>query len=76
MPTIIWALALFRNYLYGHARVIIFTDHQILTYALNNKNNHAWKAILEEYNYELHYKPGKSKVVADTLSRLPQNDPL
>ena len=30
-----------------------------------------WKAILEEYNYELSYKPGKSNVVADSLSRLP-----
>lgn len=30
-----------------------------------------WKAILEEYNHELVYKPGKSNVVADALSRIP-----
>ena len=32
-----------------------------------------WKPILEEYNYELHYKSGKSNVVADALSRNPHN---
>lgn len=72
MLAIIWSLNTLRYYLYGRARIIIYTDHQPLTYALSNKNNNVkmkrWKAILEEYNYELHYKPGKSNVVADALS--------
>lgn len=76
MLAIIWALNSPRNYPYGTAHVKIFTDHQFLTYALSQKNNNSkmkrWKAILEEYNYELHYKPGKSNVVADALSRSPQ----
>ena len=75
MLAIIWALTHLRNYLYGSAKVIIYTDHQPLTYALSSKNNNAkmkrWKAILEEYNYEMQYKPGKSNVVADALSRPP-----
>lgn len=75
MLAIIWALNSFRNYLYGSRKVIIRTDHQPLTYAMSNKNNNSkmkrWKAILEEYNYELLYKPGKSNVVADALSRIP-----
>lgn len=33
-----------------------------------------WKAQLEEYNYELIYKPGKTNVVADALSRPPMAD--
>lgn len=76
MLAIIWALNSLRNYLYGTAKVNIFTDHQPLTYALSNKNNNSkmkrWKAILEEYNYDLHYKPGKANVVADALSRIPR----
>lgn len=76
MLAIIWALNSLRNYLYGSARVKIFTDHQPLTYALSNKNNNSkmkrWKSILEEYNYELFYKPGRTNVVADALSRIPE----
>lgn len=75
MLAIIWALTNLRNYLYGSAKVVIYTDHQPLTYALSNKNSNSkmkrWKAILEEYNYEIQYKPGKSNVVADALSRPP-----
>lgn len=73
MLAIIWALNSLRNFLYGSKKVKIFTDHQPLTYALSNKNTNSkmkrWKAILEEYNYELHYKPGKTNIVADALSR-------
>lgn len=35
-----------------------------------------WKAILEEYNYQLLYKPGKTNAVADAISRPPQTDPV
>lgn len=80
MLAIIWSLGSLRNYLYGSRRVKIFTDHQPLTFALSNKNTNAkmkrWKSILEEYNYELKYKPGKSNVVADALSRYPQVNAL
>lgn len=72
---IVWALDKLRTYLYGAKKIKILTDHQPLTFALSNSNNNAklkrWKSRIEEYNYELLYKPGKTNVVADALSRLP-----
>ena len=81
MLAIIWALNSLRNYLYGSAKVKIFTDYQPLTYAISNKNTNSkmkrWKSILEEYNNELHYKTAKMNVVADTLVRIPpQESPM
>lgn len=76
MLAIIWAITTLRNYLYGSKKVIIFTDHQPLTYALSNKNSNSkmkrWKCILEEYDYELRYKPGRQNIIADALSRIEQ----
>lgn len=73
MLAIIWALKVFRNYIYGQKFKII-TDHQPLTFTLSPKNTNAklkrWKAYLEEHDYEIIYKPGRSNVVADALSRI------
>lgn len=74
MLAIVWALDNLRNYLYGAKKIKILTDHQPLTFSLSNRNTNAklkrWKARIEEYNYELVYKPGKTNLVADALSRL------
>lgn len=75
MLAIIWALDNLRAYLYSAGTIKVYTDHQPLTFALGNRNFNAklkrWKARIEEYNCELIYKPGKSNVVADALSRIP-----
>lgn len=74
MLAIVWALDNLRNYLYGAKKIRILTDHQPLTFALSSRNNNSkvkrWKARLEEYNYEIVYKPGITNKVADALSRL------
>lgn len=73
MLAIYWSLQIFRNYLYG-TKVKILTDHQPLTFTLSQKNTNAklkrWKAYLEEHDHEILYKPGKTNVVADALSRI------
>lgn len=73
MLAIYWALQTFRNYLYG-AKFKVLTDHQPLTFSLSARNTNAklkrWKAYLEEHDYTIEYRPGKSNVVADALSRI------
>lgn len=68
---IVWALKEFRHYLYGR-KFKLYTDHQPLTYSLTNANNKIirWRLALEEFDYEIIYKPGKQNVVADALSRI------
>ena len=65
----------FEKFLYGTAKVKIFTDHQPLTYALSTRNTNVklkrWKEKLETFDYEIIYKPGVANVVADALSRPP-----
>lgn len=68
---IVWAVNHFRPYLYGR-KFRMFTDHQPLTFSFTNANHRIirGKLALEEFDYELIYKPGKQNVVADALSRV------
>uniref|UniRef100_A0AAV1U8V3 Uncharacterized protein n=1 Tax=Peronospora matthiolae TaxID=2874970 RepID=A0AAV1U8V3_9STRA len=34
-----------------------------------------WLSFFPEYNFIVHYKPGKTKILADALSRRPDYDP-
>lgn len=73
---IVWSLNSFRNFIYG-AKITIYTDHMPLTFAISPKNVNAklkrWKAYIEEHDYTMFYKKGKSNVVADALSRVQIN---
>lgn len=68
-----WACKYFRPYLFGR-KFTLFTDHKPLTYALNLKTPNdrliRMKLRLEDFDYEIQYKPGKQNVVADGLSRI------
>lgn len=68
---IVWAVKHFRPYLYGR-KFKLFTDHQPLTYSMSDANKRVvrGKVALEEFDYELIYKPGSQNTVADALSRI------
>lgn len=76
MLAVVWALHNLRNFIYGSS-IEIYTDHLPLTFTLSPKNTNAklkrWKAYLEEHDYVMKYKPGKSNYVADALSRVQIN---
>ncbi|KAK9928809.1 hypothetical protein M0R45_025929 [Rubus argutus] len=70
---IIFAIEKFRSYLIA-SKVIVHTDHAALKYLLTKKDSKPclirWMLLLQEYDLEIHDKPGKKNVVADHLSRL------
>lgn len=71
---IVWAVKHFRSYLLGH-KFRIVTDHRPLQWLFNVTDPSSrllkWRLKLEEYTYEIQYKPGKLNQNADALSRYP-----
>ena len=51
----------------------MYSDHKSLKYIFTqrdlNMRQHRWMEFLEDYDFTLHYHPGKANVVADALSR-------
>ena len=64
----------FHEYLYG-GKFEVYTDNNPLTYILTmaklDATGQRWVARLADYNFNLHYKSGKSNIDADALSRIP-----
>ena len=72
---VIWAIRHFYCYLHGHF-FILETDHKALTYLLTSKNLSTkltrYAMELQEYDFELRYRPGTAHANVDALSRLPR----
>ncbi|KAL4153415.1 hypothetical protein QTP88_001248 [Uroleucon formosanum] len=70
---IIFGVKHFRPYLYGR-KFIILTDHRPLSWLFNLKDPLSklarWRIELEQYNYEIKYKPGVQNSNVDALSRM------
>ena len=51
----------------------MYSDHKSLKYIFTqrdfNMRQRKWMELLEDYDFTLHYHPGKANVVADALSR-------
>lgn len=73
LASIIFTITKMRFYLLGN-KFIVQTDNQALTSILNNKygNNriHRWAVLLNEYNFDIQYIPGKTNILADALTRM------
>ncbi|GKE13836.1 putative reverse transcriptase domain-containing protein [Tanacetum coccineum] len=79
LRAVVFALKMWRHYLYG-TKCIVFTDHKSLQHILDQKElnmrQRRWLELLNDYNCEIRYHPGKANVVADALSRKEQLKPL
>ena len=63
LATVVFALKLWRNYLYG-LHVDMFTNHKILQYVCTqrelNLRQRRWLELLKDYDMNVHYHLGKS----------------
>ena len=70
LAAVVLALNIWRYYLYVE-QFEAFSDHKslkyIFTYRDLNMRQRRWMEFLEDYDFTLHYHPGKTNVVADTL---------
>ncbi|XP_063374947.1 uncharacterized protein LOC134662604 [Cydia amplana] len=71
---IVWAVTKFRGYIEG-TKFLTITDHQPLKWLMNLKSPTGrlarWALQLQPYDFETKYTPGRTNVVADSLSRPP-----
>ncbi|GJZ86293.1 putative reverse transcriptase domain-containing protein [Tanacetum coccineum] len=72
LGAVVFALKIWRHYLYG-TKCTVFTDHKSLQHILDQKElnmrQRHWLELLNDYDCEIRYYPGKANVVADALSK-------
>ncbi|KAI3786473.1 hypothetical protein L1987_40178 [Smallanthus sonchifolius] len=72
LGAVVFALKIWRHYLYG-TKCVIYTDHKSLQHIFDQKElnmrQRRWMELLNDYDCEIRYHPGKANVVADALSR-------
>ena len=75
MLAIVYAIKLWRLYV-EEQKFTVITDHASLEYikTQNTLSRHQarWLEVLQSHTFDIRYKPGKTNLVADTLSRQPQ----
>ena len=75
LAAVVFTLKIWHHYLYGE-EFEVYSDHKSLKYFFTqqdlNMRQRRWMEFLEDYDFTLHYHPGKENVVADALSRKSQ----
>jgi hypothetical protein len=70
----VFALDKFRHYLLGN-KFVFYVDHMALVYLVNkphvSRRIAKWLLLFLEMMFTIVYKPDKTRVVANALSRLP-----
>lgn len=72
---VVFGCTRFHQYIYGHDKVTVETDHKPLEVIFKKSLNEAPARLqrlllkLQRYSIQLQYKPGKLLFIADTLSR-------
>ena len=72
LAVVVFALKIWRYYLYGE-EFEVYSDHKSMKYIFTqqdlNMRQCRWMEILDDYDFTLHYHPGKANVVANELNR-------
>nr|GEY81178.1 putative reverse transcriptase domain-containing protein [Tanacetum cinerariifolium] len=79
LGAVVFALKIWRHYLYG-TKCRVSTDHKSLQHILVQKElnirQRRWLELLNDYDCDIHYHPGKANVIVETLSRKEREPPL
>ena len=75
LAAIVFSLKNWCHYLYDE-QFEVFSNHKSLKYIFTqwdlNMRQRRWMEYLEDYDFTLHYHPGKANIVADALNRKSQ----
>ena len=66
LAAVVFALKIWRHYLHGE-QFGMYSDHKSMKYIFTQQRR--WMEFLEDYDFTLHYHPGKANVVAEAFSR-------
>ncbi|GJV06570.1 putative reverse transcriptase domain-containing protein [Tanacetum coccineum] len=66
LGAVVFALKMWRHYLYG-TKCVVFTDHKSLQHILDQKElnmrQRRWLELLNDYDCEIRYHPGKANIL-------------